>query len=339
MLRRTLTPSARRGKSFGHDTVANAPAWRGAARESPALTAPPLPHAPSLRDWAALILLTVLWGSAFAFIKHGVQSLPPSALIFVRIALAATVLTGWAVARGHRLPALRDPRWLWFCGLGFFGNTLPFFLVSWGQQHIDSALAGILVATMPLATIAMAHALVPGEQLTVRRLTGVVVGFFGVVLLLGPAALSDLGGRDVWAQLAVVAAAICYGINAILARLLPDTAPSVSSAGMLICGTIFAMPLGLWDLAHLVHVDGTAWAAVVWLAAGPTALASLVLMQVARTAGPNFLAIANYLTPIAAMITGALIGETIGWSAMLALAVILTGVWLARKPAAPRADG
>ena len=282
-------------------------------------------------DWAALLLLTVLWGSAFAFIKFGVQSIPPAALIFVRIGLAALLLTGWALLRGHRLPALNDRRWLWFAGLGFFGNTLPFFLVSWGQQHIDSALAGILVATMPLATVAMAHVFVPGEHLTVRRLTGVVTGFAGVVLLLGPSALADLGGTDVWAQLGVVGAAVCYGINAILARLLPPTSPSVSAAGMLICGALFAAPLGVWTLSGTTDIAPTAWLAVIWLAAGPTALASVVLMHVAGTAGPNFLAIANYLTPIAAMITGLIIGETIGWTAVAALAVILTGVWLARK--------
>jgi len=291
-------------------------------------------HLPGLMDWAALVLLTVLWGSAFAFIKHGVETLPPGGLIFVRIALAALLLAGWALLRGHRLPALSDKRWLWFAGLGFFGNTLPFYLVSWGQQYIDSALAGILVATMPLATVAMAHVFVPGEHLTLRRLAGVFTGFAGVVLLLGPAALTDLGGADVWAQLGVVAAAVCYGINAILARLIPPTPPSVSGAGMLICGALFALPVGLFELAQAGPVAPTAWLAVIWLAAGPTALASVVLMQVAGTAGPNFLAIANYLTPIAAMITGVLIGETIGWHAVLALAVILTGVWLARKRAA-----
>jgi len=103
---------------------------------------------------------------------------------------------------------------------------------------------------------------------------------------------------------------------------------------MLICGALFALPIGLFELAQAGPVAPTAWLAVIWLAAGPTALASVVLMQVAGTAGPNFLAIANYLTPIAAMITGLLIGETIGWHAVLALAVILTGVWLARKRAA-----
>jgi drug/metabolite transporter (DMT)-like permease len=293
-------------------------------------------HAPTLRDWAALILLTVLWGSAFAFIKHTVVTLPPAALIFVRIGGAAILLTIWAYARGRKLPGLRDKRWIYLAGLGFFGNTLPFFMVSWGQQHIDSALAGILVATMPLATVAMAHVFVPGERLTLRRMSGVVIGFAGVVLLLGPAALSELGGADTLAQLAIVAAAVCYGINAILARLIPDTPPSVSGAGMLICGALFALPFGVIDLAqHAASVSASAWVSVVWLAAGPTALASVVLMQVSRSAGPNFLAIANYLTPIAAMITGVIIGETIGWTPVGALVVILLGVWLARKRQAP----
>jgi len=295
------------------------------------LTTPHTPHQVGLKDWAALLLLTVLWGSAFAFIKHGVQTLPPGALIFVRLSLAALVLTIWAYARGRRLPPLSDRRWLWMGGLGFFGNALPFFLVSWSQQFIDSALAGILVSTMPLATIALAHVFVPGERMTMRAVLGLIVGFAGVTLLLGPSALAGLGGADTLAQLAIIGAAICYAINAIQARLLPETPPSVSAAGMLIMATIFTLPLGIWDLMQVENVAGSAWAAAAWLAIGPTAFASVILMQVARTAGPNFLAIANYLTPIAALLTGLLIGETIGWTVLLALVVILAGVWLARS--------
>ncbi|WP_297730528.1 DMT family transporter [uncultured Maricaulis sp.] len=295
------------------------------------MTTPHTPHQVGLKDWAALLLLTVLWGSAFAFIKHGVQTLPPGALIFVRLSLAALVLTIWAYARGRRLPPLSDRRWLWMGGLGFFGNALPFFLVSWSQQFIDSALAGILVSTMPLATIALAHVFVPGERMTMRAVLGLIVGFAGVTLLLGPSALAGLGGADTLAQLAIIGAAICYAINAIQARLLPETPPSVSAAGMLIMATIFTLPLGIWDLMQVENVAGSAWAAAAWLAIGPTAFASVILMQVARTAGPNFLAIANYLTPIAALLTGLLIGETIGWTVLLALVVILAGVWLARS--------
>jgi len=294
------------------------------------LTSTPTPHTVGPRDWAALLLLTVLWGSAFAFIKHAVVTLPPGALIFVRLSLAAAFLTGWAYARGRSLPPLKDRRWLWMAGLGLFGNALPFFMVSWSQQFIDSALAGILVATMPLATIGLAHVFVPGERMTVRAVLGLLVGFAGVTLLLGPSALASLGGADTLAQLGIVGAATCYAINAILARLMPETSPSVAGAGMLIMATIFALPLGVWELSQVDTAAPTAWAGAVWLALGPTAFASVVLMHVARTAGPNFLAIANYLTPIAALLTGLVIGETIGWMTVLALVVILSGVWLAR---------
>ena len=294
------------------------------------MTSTSTPHTVGPRDWAALLLLTVLWGSAFAFIKHSVGTLPPGALIFVRLSLAALVLTVWAHMRGRRLPPLTDRRWLWMAGLGLFGNALPFFLVSWAQQYIDSALAGILVATMPLVTVGLAHVFVPGERMTLRAVLGLAVGFVGVVLLLGPSALASLGGADTLAQLAVIGAATCYAINAIQARLMPDTSPSVAGAGMLIMATLFTLPLGVWDLMQVENVAPSAWLAAAWLALGPTAFASVILMHVARTAGPNFLAVANYLTPIAALVTGLIIGELVGWTAVLALVVILAGVWLAR---------
>lgn len=291
-------------------------------------------HHPSARDWIALLVLTLLWGSAYAFIKHIVITIPPFALIFVRIGLAAAILTGWSYARGHRLPKLNDKRWLWFAALGLFGNTLPFFLISWGQQTIDSALTGILVATMPLTTIALAHVFVPGEQMNARRLAGFLIGFAGVVVLLGPVALRGLGGSGLVAQLAVLGAAFCYGVNAVLARLLPDTPPSLSGAGMLIMAAILAAPFGIWELVQMPPAPASAWSSLVWLAIGPTALASVLLMHIARTAGPSFLATVNYMTPIAALLTGLLIGETIGWNALAALVIILCGVWLARKKAA-----
>jgi drug/metabolite transporter (DMT)-like permease len=288
---------------------------------------------PTVQDWIGLLVLTVLWGSAYAFIKHGVETMPPGALIVIRIGLAAVMLTGWAVMRGRRLPHWRDKRWLWFAALGLFGNALPFFLITWGQQHIDSALTGILVATMPLATIALAHIFVPGERMNARRLAGFLIGFGGVVVLMGPAALAGVASGSFVAQLAIVGAAFCYGINAVVARLIPDTPPSVSGAGMLIMATLLALPIGLMDLGALSSVTPSAWAAVLWLAIGPTAIATVVLMQISRSAGPSFLAVVNYLTPLAAVVTGLLIGETLGLNAGLALTIILAGVWLARRKA------
>ena len=285
-----------------------------------------------------LLALTILWGSAYAFTKHAVVTLPPGALIFVRIATAAVLLTGWTYYRGHRLPPLKDKRWLWFAALGLFGNTLPFFLIGWGQQFIDSALTGILIATMPLTTIVLAHAFVPGERMNARRVAGFLVGFAGVVVLLGPTALRGLGGTGLIAQLGVLAAASAYGVNAVLARLQPDTPASLSGAGMLIMAAILSAPLGVWQLMHAPDIAPTAWLATLWLAIGPTAIASVMLMQIARTAGPSFLAVINYMTPIAALVTGLVIGETVGWDAALALAIILGGVWLARSGRKAEAD-
>ena len=292
---------------------------------------PAHPGHPTLQDWIGIGVLTLLWGSAYAFIKHGVETLPPGALSFIRIAVAAVLLTGWAYLRGRKLPPLTDKRWLWFIALGLFGNTLPFWLITWGQQNIESSLTGILVAAMPIATVALAHVFVPGERMNARRFSGFLVGFGGVVILIGPDALSGLGGTTFLSQLAVLGGAICYGINAILARLIPDTSPSVSSAGMLITATFLSAPMGLWDMAQMEEVQNSAWLAVFWLALGPTAIASVVLMQIARSAGPGFLATVNFLTPLAALGTGILIGETIGWNALLALSIILAALWLARK--------
>ena len=289
------------------------------------------PPRPTAQNWIALGILTVLWGSAFAFIKFSVEYLPPLALIFVRLSLAALILLGWAIFRGRRMPALNDRRWIWFTGLGFFGNTLPFFLIAWGQLSLDSALTGILVATMPLATLGLAHVFVPGERMSMQKLVGFLVGFGGVVVLMGPSALQGILDSSFIAQLAVVGAATCYGINAVMARMMPETPPSVSGAGMLVTAALLSLPLGIWELTHVEAVPMGAWVSVIWLALAPTAIASVMLMQIARTAGPGFLAIVNYLTPIAAVITGYIIGESIGWNALLALAIILAGVWIARR--------
>lgn len=298
----------------------------------------PSTHAGPL-DWVQLALLTVLWGTAYAFIGVAVETLSASALVFIRIALAAAMLTAYAYAHGRRLPPLRDKRWPWMLGLGLFGNAAPFFLISWGQaQGVESALTGILVATMPIATIAIAHFAVPGERMTPRRALGFALGFGGVLILLGPAAFSDMAEAGLVAQIAIVGAAVCYALNAILARLMPDTPPSVSGAGMLIGGALLVAPFGIWDLMAGPQIAPVAWAFAFLLALGPTAFATVLLMRLARGPGPGFLAVVNYLTPIAAVVTGALIGEAIGWQALLALAVILAGVLLGRKkpPAADR---
>src|SRR4051812_23429337 len=134
-----------------------------------------------------------MWGSAFMFMKIAVATVPPATLVASRLILAAIILYAVMRARGLRLPP-PGRRWLAFIALGVLGNCLPFFLIAWGQQTIDSALAGILISVMPLATMVLAHFFVAGEHLTSRRALGFAIGFAGIVVLMGPAALMGLGG-------------------------------------------------------------------------------------------------------------------------------------------------
>lgn len=289
------------------------------------------PQNPGWRDWALLLFLAALWGTAFLFIRLTLDSLPPAALSFSRLTLAAVMVTIYAYWRGHRLPPLSDPRWKSFALLGFFGNALPFFLIPLGQTQIPSALAGILLAVMPLSTVALAH-FFAGEKMTGWKLTGFLIGFAGAIVLIGPAALAGIGGPTFLAQLAILAAALSYAINVILTRRAPATHPAVLAAGALICSSIWGAPFGLWQLAaneQPATLHG--WASLVWLAVGPTALATVLYVGLIARAGAGFMALVNYLVPIVALFTGLAIGEAISWNAYLGLVIILAGIALARR--------
>src|SRR5689334_21382237 len=165
-----------------------------------------------------------MWGSSFMFNKLGVASVPPLTLVAGRLTIGTLTLLVLLYAKGVRLPPL-GTIWIAYGVLGVVGNALPFFLITWGQQVVASALAGILMAAMPLATLVLAHFLVEGEQLTAARVAGFALGFIGIVLLMEPAAAAGLGGAalQIVAQLSVLCGALCYSANSILARLLIRT--------------------------------------------------------------------------------------------------------------------
>ncbi|QNL17951.1 DMT family transporter [Hyphobacterium sp. CCMP332] len=289
------------------------------------------PQHPRWQDWTLLLFLAALWGTAFIFIRFSLDSLPPAALSFSRLTIAAILVTVFAYARGHRLPPLSDPRWKFFIFLGFFGNALPFFLIPLGQTQLPSALAGILLAIMPLSTVALAH-FFANEKITGWKLAGFAVGFTGAVILIGPAALAGLGGPTFLAQLAIVGAALSYALNATMTRRAPPTHPAILASGALICSSIWGAPFGIWQLAvNDLPATVTGWGSLVWLAVGPTALATVLYVGLIARAGAGFMSLVNYLVPIVALFTGLAFGEAIGWNAYLGLVIILAGIALARR--------
>jgi len=290
------------------------------------------PQHAGLKSWAVLLFLAALWGTAFLFIRFSLESLPPAALSFTRLTLAAIFVTIYAYARGHRLPPLSDPRWKFFAFLGFFGNALPFFLIPLGQTQLPSALAGILLAVMPLSTVALAH-FFANEKMTGWKLIGFLIGFAGAIILIGPAALAGIGGPTFLAQIAILGAALSYAVNVIATRRAPPTHPAILAAGALICSSLWGAPFGIWQLAtNELPATFTGWSSLIWLSIGPTALATVLYVGLIARAGAGFMSLVNYLVPIVALFTGLAIGEAISWNAYLGLMVILAGIAISRRP-------
>lgn len=292
------------------------------------------PHKPGFYGWGGLGVLALTWGSAFAFIAVAVQELTPSLVAFGRLALGAILLTAFTLYQRRSLPPLTDRRWLWFAALGFFGNTLPFTLIAIGQQAVPSGVAGILMGMTPLAIIAAAHFVLPGERLSPAKLAGFLTGFSGIVILMGPSAIEGMLSASFVGQALIFAATLAYATNAILYQAGPETSPSVVAAGSLISAAVLALPLAVWDLAmgNQAELPGLpALGAVAALGLLPTALAAMVYMAIARKVGAAFIALVNYAVPVVAALIGFALGEAMGVRAWIALAVILAGIAVARQ--------
>jgi len=283
----------------------------------------------SVTDWTLLLALVAMWGSSFMFNKLGVATVPPLTLVAGRITIGAVILLVLVYAKGLRLPPLGSV-WAAYAVLGAVGNVLPFFLITWGQQVIESALAGILMAAMPLATLVLAHFIIRGERMTIGRVAGFMLGFLGIVFLFEPAALDSFGGSrlQVISQLAILCGALCYSANSIMARLLVRSDFLVAAAGTMLMSAFLAVPLALFlNTPWSLEPSGSSVAAIVWLGVGPTAIATILYFRLISSAGPTFMSFVNYLSPAIAVFLGvALLGEKPGANAYAGLALILSGI-------------
>lgn len=277
-----------------------------------------------------LAALVAMWGSSFLFIKLGIATVPTLTLVAARLMLGAAILYVILRLRGARLPPFGRV-WGNYAILAVIGNCIPFTAISWGQHRTDSALAGILMAVMPLATMVLAHFFVKGEHMTRQRAAGFLLGFIGIIVLMGPSALSSFGGATLatLSQLAILFGALCYAGNSVLTRLLArGDDVLVASTAMLIIASLLALPIALWvDQPWRVEASAVSAAAILWLGLGPTAIATVVYFRLIASAGPSFMSLVNYMSPAVAVLLGvALLGETPGLHAYVALALILLGI-------------
>lgn len=259
------------------------------------------------REWALLILLSVLWGGSFFFVGVAVTELPPLTIVTLRVLLAAIALWGIALVMGFR-PPTGVKVWLAFLGMGLLNNAIPFVLIVWGQTQIASGLASILNATTPLFTVVVAGLLLPDERATPMKLLGVAVGFVGVVVMIGVPASS--GGGSILAQCAIMAAALSYAFAGVYGRRFKvmDINPIVVAAGQVTASTMVMIPITLITegAIDLTTPSQATWLSVIALAILSTAIAYVIYFKLLASAGATNLLLVTLLIPVSAILLGSL---------------------------------
>ncbi|MGO4706285.1 DMT family transporter [Microvirga sp. 2MCAF38] len=281
------------------------------------------------RDWALLIGLSIVWGGSFLFVGIAVKELPPFTIVALRVSIAAIALIGVLRVMGVGLP--RDRKvWAAFFGMGVLNNVIPFLLIVWGQGHIASGLASILNATTPLFTVIVAHFLTSDERLTGRRLGGVVLGFIGVAVMIGGAALQALNA-NVLAQIAVLGAALSYAFASVFGRRFKamGVQPIATATGQLTASSILLLPLALfadrpWTLP-MPHMSTCL--AILGLALVSSAFAYILFFRLLASAGATNTGLVTFLIPVSAILFGVLfLGEVLSTKQVLGMALIGSGL-------------
>jgi drug/metabolite transporter (DMT)-like permease len=260
-------------------------------------------------EWALLITLALLWGGSYFYIAVAVRVLPPFTIVAFRVTVAGALLYLAVRATGHAMP--RDgASWRAYFVMGFLNNVVPFSLIAWAQSHVESGLAAILNATTPLFAVVLAHYLTGDERMTKGSIAGIVIGFSGVVVMIGPDALNGLS-TDLMAELALLAASVFYALSPIYARRFGRAghAPIVSAAGQFASSAAMMVPLALFiDRPWTLPLPGVdVWAALIALATLSSAVAYIIYYRVLKTAGAVNLMLVTFLVPVSAILLGAVI--------------------------------
>ncbi|MEL6821323.1 MAG: EamA family transporter [Calditrichota bacterium] len=281
-----------------------------------------------LKNFLWLLFLAALWGPSYLFIKLAVQEIPPITLSAIRVGLATIVLYPFMRWFGNTLPRTKE-LWKHFAFIGLFNHAIPFALFSWGEIYVDSALASILNGTTPLFTIVLAHFLTDDDKLNNIKTTGTMIGFLGLVLIVGPAVFAGVR-TTLLGLIAVTIPAACYGLSIVYTRRHLRGLPRlVAPTAQLLSGTLWLLPFSLLiDQPFSLPVPSfAAWGSLVALAIFGTAIAFIVYFHLIETVSATYISMVTYLVPIFGILLGIFVlNEEVGWNGFAGCALILLGV-------------
>jgi drug/metabolite transporter (DMT)-like permease len=265
-------------------------------------------------DWVMLITLATVWGGSFLFNAILVAELPVITIVAIRVTVAALALWGFVRVTGRKIPTTPQV-WGALLILGVLNNAIPFSLIVQGQTQITSGLAAILNATTPLFTILVAGFFLTDERFSILRVLGVIVGFSGVILMVGPEALGGLGA-DFWAQLCALGAALSYGFASVFGRRFRELKvdPVMVATGQVTMSSLVLWPIALWidGPQDILGLSFNAAASMFGLAVLCTSFAYVVYFLILERAGATNISLVTFLVPISAIILGVLVlGESI----------------------------
>jgi len=289
-------------------------------------------------ELALLMLLATLWGGSYTFIKLGVATIPPITLIAGRTLIAGVLLLLIMNWRGVRLP--RDAAtWRRFLFQACLNSVIPWTLIAWAERSVDAGLATILNSTSPIFTFFLTLAIAHQDAPSWRKLFGVMAGMIGICLIIGVQAFHGIG-EQLAAQLAIVAATVCYAGGAVFSRGFKDLDPMAPAAGSLLCGALMLLPVSaVVERPWMLTPSGTSSLALSGLAVFSTAIAFVIYFRLIQTLGSVGTTAQAYLrVPIGVAFGVLLLGESLSPTAWIGLGCVVIGVAAMtippRKPAA-----
>jgi drug/metabolite transporter (DMT)-like permease len=259
-----------------------------------------------LKQWLMLLILSLLWGGSFFFMKVALLELPTFSIVFLRVGLAAFTLFVYLKITNRDLPKSLEV-WRLFFYLGFFNNIVPFSLLIYGMTEIASGLASILNATTPLFTIVVAHFATADERISAAKIVGVVLGMLGVSILIGVEVFSGISDSLI-AMLACLGAAISYAVASSIGRGFKrlSVSPSVGAFGQVFASSLLLLPLVLvldspWQLPM---PSFNTVAAILALGTLSTAIAYVLFFRLIEEAGATNAVLVTLLVPVSAILLG-----------------------------------
>jgi drug/metabolite transporter (DMT)-like permease len=278
------------------------------------------------KELALLLLLATLWGGSYIFIKLGVATIPPITLIAARTAVAGILLLIVMKLRGIEMP--RDmATWKRFTFQACLNSVIPWTLVAWGERYVDAGLTTILNSSSPIFTFLLTAVITRHESVTPRKLFGVVAGMAGICLIVGVDAFRGIG-HGLMAEIAIVAATICYAFAAIFSRGFKHLDPMAPAAGSLIAGAAILVPVSLVvEQPWTITPSTSSLLALLGLAVFSTAAAFAIYFRLIHTLGSVGTTAQAYLrVPIGVMLSVVLLGESLNSTAWIGLACVVAGV-------------